>query len=319
MNEEMLTPAQRYKRALTSLSGEERAIIRLEHRWNKNLPKWNKATTYIQKIIRGYIARARVAIIHDKIRIDSLKQKCVAIALESLKQRKFSQAIIDTEEALKLDPESCESYRIRGHAKLALALEIKQKNKISKIKDSPGSVKNAYLDAIFEYSQALKLDELHVQVRLGRARCYLSIGEWKRAEHDIEYLMDIDHKTSLYWRLRGILRSKLCLWEKAADDFSKAISLGDRTSFAYIHRGMAEGSAQLWYEAEKSFTDALRIDESSDAALVLRGRIHCCQRKWDLAEADFKLALAWNPESEGAKKGLETVNIPHIPLPLSET
>lgn len=181
------------------------------------------------------------------------------------------------------------------------------------------SVRDMYLEAIREYSQALTLNENHMQVRLGRAKCYLNLKCYKEAEDDIEYLMDIDHKTALYWRLRGMLRSKLCQWLPSAEDFSRAIALGDHSCYAYIHRGMAEGSAQLWYEAEKSFTDALKVDETSDIALVLRGRIHCCNRKWASAESDFKLALGYNPDSQDAKSGLKTINIPHIPLPLSET
>jgi tetratricopeptide (TPR) repeat protein len=162
--DEMLTPAQKYKRALTSLSGEERAIMRLEHRWNKNIPKWTKATTYIQKIIRGFIARDRVSIMKEGIRIENLKQKCVAVALESLRSKKYNQAIIDTEEALKLDPNSFEAYKIRGHARLALALEIKHKNRTLTKKDKIGE-KKAYIAAIDEYSQALKLNEMLIQVR----------------------------------------------------------------------------------------------------------------------------------------------------------
>lgn len=191
-DEAMLTPAQKYKRALTSLSGEERAIMRLEHRWNKNLPKWNKATTYIQKIIRGYIERSKMAIIKDGIRIQNMKQECVAIALSSLKSKKFQQALTETEEALRLDPNSCESYRIRGHAKIALALEMKkqinkqkQKQKREEEEEEEGQeaqdegnktninnefkqgmedVKNAYIGAINEYSKALKLNENHIEV-----------------------------------------------------------------------------------------------------------------------------------------------------------
>jgi len=314
----MLTPAQKYRQALTGLNPHQRQIIRLEHRWSKNLLKWEKATINIQRAIRGSIARAHASLLKEEKYINHLRLEYVATALDAFKRKKFSLAISDAAEALKLNPECAEAFRIRGHCKLAFALEIKQ-NQIKNNNIDKEVVKKSYLDAITEYSQALQLEENLVEVRLARARAYLTIGDWKSAEDDIEFLMDIDPRTALYWRLRGILRSKLCLWSKAAEDFSKSIDLGDMSSQAYIHRGMAEGSAQLWFEADRSFSEALRMDECSVSALVLRGRVRCCQRKWDLAEDDFKHALSLSPSCADAQTGLDNLNIPHIPLPLSET
>lgn len=322
MDEQMLTPAQKYRQALTGLNPHQRQIVRLEHRWHKNLPKWEKAAIEVQRFTRGCIARDHVALLKEEAHTNRLKLEHVATALASLRRKKFTQAIEEAAVALQLNPQCFEAFRIRGHAKLALALELRhsrKKNPIDKQATEKQTEKEAYLDTISEYSQALAIEENHVEVRLARARCYLSVEDWKTAEEDIEYLMDIDPRTSLYWRLRGILRSKLCLWSGAAEDFSKSIELGDTSCQAYIHRGMAEGSAQLWFEADRSFTEALNIDECSVSAFVMRGRIRCCQRRWDLAEEDFKHALSLNPDCTDAKTGLKILNIPHIPLPLSET
>ena len=44
---EFLTPAMRYRRALTELDGMGRVIMKLEHRWNKNLKKWTAAAVKV--------------------------------------------------------------------------------------------------------------------------------------------------------------------------------------------------------------------------------------------------------------------------------
>ena len=38
--EEELTPAQQYRLAIAQMSKEEVALLRLEGRWARNLPKW---------------------------------------------------------------------------------------------------------------------------------------------------------------------------------------------------------------------------------------------------------------------------------------
>jgi len=306
--EPMPTPAQKYRQALIDLSGSEREILRLEQRWKKNALKWKKAATKVQNCIRSVFARRIVAIKRAKAKVDQKKCDLVAKAIDSYRLRRMDDAPRLASGALDIDPGCFEGYRVKGHVFLAT---------------------KKYNEAIAEYTKVLGLVQDSTsrdacefntnECRFGRSRCYSILGLWKQAQNDLVFLMGVDPENSKYCYYRGLIRSRKKLWTLAAKDFAKCVELGDSSVAMWLRRGMAEASSQMWAEAAESFSAALLQDERAVEAYCLRGRTYCCLRKWEEAELDFKKALEINPDCQEAKDGLETVNIPHLPLPLRDS
>jgi len=293
----LVTPAQKYRQALTDLLGNEREILRLEQRWKKNSKKWIKAATRVQSFVRFVCARQRVAELRAQADIDRRKRARIANAIDALRRRRFDEAAIEASEALNLDHKCFEGYRVMGHVYLA---------------------KQEHSKAVSQFTESIRLDVKHLECRLGRARCHGVLGNWQEAVDDLVYLMDIDAQTSTYWFFRGLIRSKLRQWQGAVSDFTKCVELGDTSATAWLRRGMAEASSQRWDEAVVSFSRSLECNEIDLSAYSLRGRTFCCLRKWEEAELDFKKVLEINPDNEEANAGLAIINIPHLPLPLTD-
>jgi tetratricopeptide (TPR) repeat protein len=290
------TPAQKYRKALSDLSGTERVILRLEQRWKKNLKKWTKAAIKLQCFVRVFFSRGFVASLRAQSAINESKKARILKALEAFRSRRFDEALSEADKSLSLDNKCLDGHRVRGHVFLA---------------------KKDFEASILAYSSALDLDVNNIECRLGRARCHCISENWGFACADLVHLMDIDPCNPTYWRLRGFVNSRLRNWPGAVSDFTKCIQLGVRSPSIWIQRGMAESSSQRWIEATESFSVAL--EESPQAGIYcLRGRVYCCLRKWNEAEDDFKKALKLDPGCEDAKMGLSIVETPHLPLPLTD-
>lgn len=146
-NPDMMTPAEKYRRALTQLSQHDRDMVRLEYRWKKNLKKWRKAATIAQSIARYYFARCRYLELCRVRDLEREKQRRINKALDALRARKFDEAMLAAESALSLDEKCIEGHRVKGHCMLA---------------------RKRWEQAIEFYSRALLIDENHVDVRLGK-------------------------------------------------------------------------------------------------------------------------------------------------------
>lgn len=303
---EFLTPAMRYRRALTELDGMGRVIMKLEHRWNKNLKKWTAAAVKVQALALGVGERRKIAVLVERRRVARLVDVKVKEALQHLRWKRYAECLATAEAVLELDPASFAARRLRGHTYVAT---------------------QHFTQAIEEYTGALEEEADDTEVRLGRARCYLKLNQWDSAEEDLYELMRLEPVNPDHWRLRGTVRARLHRWPGAVDDLSKCIELGDHSADAYLRRGMAEASAQRWAAAEQSGSEALRAAAAEEAraggggprtvrAHCLRGRVRMCARQWDKAEEDFNAALAFDPNAAEALAGMEVLSIPHLPLPL---
>lgn len=171
MNAEMLTPAMKYRRNLKELGEDQRVIMRLEYRINKNRQKWVNAAVQVESFARACSARQVASVLRENLRLVQLKMKHVSDALASLRNDRYAEALTTADAALELDSQCVEAFRIRGHTMLR---------------------KKQHSEAIVEYSRALEIDSKQLDCRMARARCFGILGQMDSAIKDIESLMDLD-------------------------------------------------------------------------------------------------------------------------------
>jgi len=167
----------KYRRNLQELNEDQRVIMRLEYRINKNRQKWVNAAVQVESFARACTARQVASVLRENLRLLQLKMKHVGDALACLRNDRYAEAIATADAALQLDPACVEAFRIRGHTML------RQKQ---------------YPEAIVEYSRALEIDSEHLDCRMARARCLGTLGNWDNAIKDIESLMDLDPSNPEY-------------------------------------------------------------------------------------------------------------------------
>ena len=300
-----LTPAQHYRKAMTDLTGVERELVQLEQRWKKKINKWSSAAVVVQSLARGYFARTRVAVIREKVRIEKKQKDHAEKALWHLRFKRYDEALREAAEALEMG-ENFGSRRVRGHTFLSL---------------------KKFQDAVIEYDLALTIEPDDIEVRLGRTRCFTHLQDYQHAKDDLAHLMDLPGKSDPQWYfMRGLIHGKLKQWQEAVNDFGRVVTLkGKGLPPDLIRKGFAEAAAQRFEAAAATFSESLRIqeklkieDDNTVKALYLRGRTYCCLRDWGAAEDDFHSALKIEPTCKEAKRGIEVVNIPHLPLPLTD-
>jgi tetratricopeptide (TPR) repeat protein len=92
---EQLTPAGLYRQKLATTGKAERALRRLEWRWERRLPKWIKSATAVQAGYRGMVGRRYFKSIKTELEIKRAQREAKIAAIEAFK-------IGDKEQTIKI-------------------------------------------------------------------------------------------------------------------------------------------------------------------------------------------------------------------------
>ncbi|BAZ08591.1 TPR domain protein [Calothrix sp. NIES-4071] len=194
-------------------------------------------------------------------------------------KKDYDRAIADYNQALKLDPNYANAYYNRG-----LAYDYK--------KD--------YDRAIADYNQALKLDPKNANAYIGRGLAYYNKKDYDRAIADYNQALKLDPNLALAYYNRGLAYYDKKDYDRAIVDYNQALKLDPNYANAYYNRGLAYDNKKDYDRAIVDYNQALKLDPNDVNAYIGRGLAYYNKKDYDRAIADYNQALKIDPKNANA-------------------
>ena len=187
----------------------------------------------------------------------------------------YDRAIIDLNEAVRLDPQLYFAYINRGSAYL---------------------FKKDYDRAIVDFEQALRIRPNSVDTYGGLIRTYSSKGDIDRAIEAANAGLRVAPKNVLFLVARAGLMIDKHDYDRALADLNDALRISPKSVDALNQRGATFHEKKDYDRAIVDFSEALRIDPKSWTAYHGRGRAHREGGNYQRALADFSEAERLEPK-----------------------
>ena len=210
--------------------------------------------------------------------------------------KEWALAVGHLDEAVRIAPDSAESFALRGEAQLRL-----------KRLDAAAS----------DLEKACRLDPRATGTRLLLAECRLEMGEEAKAVAACDEALQLDEKIGAALVLRGRAHLAEQRYGEADKDFDAVLNAGEadtsgRSAAAFMYRGIARIHLGELESAEKDLSEAIELDGRNAQAYWYRAAVRAkldrpLEAKADLARArelDPSLALADSTSAQSLLQGL---------------
>jgi tetratricopeptide (TPR) repeat protein len=185
----------------------------------------------------------------------------------------FDRAILDANEAVRLDPGNAQAFGTRGNAFLG---------------------KGSYDRALEDFNEAVRLDPNFAQAFSDRGVAFYLKGDHERAIYSYNEAIRLDGERSSFYANRGAAFAKLGQNDKAIADDSKAISLDPSVPEFYDNRGLGYARNGDYDRAITDYDEAIRIRPKANF-LTNRGDSFQHKGDYEHAIADYDAALKLDP------------------------
>ncbi|XP_042308112.1 tetratricopeptide repeat protein 6 [Sceloporus undulatus] len=199
---------------------------------------------------------------------------------------RFSKAIMNCNEAIKLKPRSVRAYLYRGALKC---------------------YNRTYKHAVEDLTKSIDLDKTCILAFYNRAISYHLMKDYKNALKDYGIVLLLEAKKGIVLKVlinRGLLYIELDQYANALEDFTEAMLSKPKDSQLFKVIGQCYHRLQKYEEAVYSFSEVLKIDPFSLDGYIGRGNsymeyghVEGTQR----AQKDFLKAVHLNPISIKAR------------------
>ena len=165
---------------------------------------------------------------------------------ELYEQGHLEEAIVEYDEAIRLDPQDADAYYNRG---LAYGDLFK------------------YQGAIEDYDEAIRLEPRTFIVYYYRGIAYHALGQLERAIQDLNEAIRLDPKYALAYSARGTSYRHLGEYQRAIEDYDDAIRL-DPQQRAYYHYSRALSYIYLNRDVEAGQDAERAIELGADRGIL---------------------------------------------------
>lgn len=154
-----------------------------------------------------------------------------------------------------------------------------------------------FIQAIDDYSKAIKLNSKHVKAYYNRGNSYGKQGKLSDAIEDYKKAVAINPQyTEAYYNM-GNTYEKQGNLEEAIMSYTKALETNPKYSAAYCNRGnvhQAQGNLQ---QALDDYSKAIEINPSFAGVYSNRGNVYFAQGNTEKAITDYNKAIDLNPHA----------------------
>lgn len=199
-------------------------------------------------------------------------------------QGAYDRAIVELNEALRLDPTLANAYELRANAHVARGDDER---------------------AIADFTQALRFNPSSISAYEFRGRTHFRRQDHERALADLHAAIRISPGAAELYDTRGEIYAGKGDYNSALTDFDQAIRLRPSAGYTFIHRGQVYSARGEFKRAIADYSEALRIDARLVWAYIFRARAHIQRDEYDHAVADFEAALKLEPNNQTARAGLD--------------
>lgn len=192
----------------------------------------------------------------------------------------LDQALIEFEQALRLDPACADAYNNRGNIFFARA---------------------DYERAIADYSEAIRHQPGLATAYVNRALAYARLGRYDQAVADASAALGFDARLAGAHFIRGVAHAAKGRLDQAIADFTEALRLDPKNPLTYNDRALAFISKGDYARAISDCDQALRLNPR--LVLAHDNRAHACLLKGEPehAVAGFTRVLQLDPQHPTAR------------------
>lgn len=176
-------------------------------------------------------------------------------------------------------------------------LPKKDKKNLSKayqIRGASHIVLGDTLDALNDFSAAIKLNPENALIYKSRAEIYFETKQYDLSCADYLQVIKIEPGSTTGFIGYGQVLMEQKDYDKAIEQFSRAIKLDRKSSDALVHRGKCYTKQHKYEEAVADFVKAMELDDNRNARYELT---HIDKEGFEFAENHLKLQRAKNPKS----------------------
>jgi len=180
----------------------------------------------------------------------------------------FEMAVMDFDEAIKINPNMSAAYALRGRALFASVSKIisigenfSGVSSFSNHEKATVEQRRILEQAVADFTQAIRLDPNNANFYIERGSTYSGMGDFDRT----------------------------------IADYTQAIRLNPNNATAYSNRGLTYSEIGDLDRAITDFNEAIRLDPNYDSAYDGRGGVYLFKREYDKAIADYSRVIQLNP------------------------
>ena len=224
----------------------------------------------------------------------------------------YGGAIVDFNEAIKLNPESAISYEYRAKAKLKLGNHteaIADFNQVIKLKpnDTDAYIDRAdarvdlgdYTGAIADFNQVIKLKPDDTDAYIDRADARVDLGDYTGAIADFNQVIKLKPDDTDAYIDRADARVGLGDYTGAIADYTHAIKLKPDI-VAYVNRADARVDLGDYTGAIADYTHAIKLWPEESNLYINRGVTKIRLNDYSGAIADYTHAIKLKPDNAAA-------------------
>jgi len=221
----------------------------------------------------------------------------------------YNRAIVEFNEALKLDSQLAEAYYNRGLAYLNIENANKALADFNRAIELNPQLAEAYslravlYDQLGEYEQALsdanhaiELNPEFAEAYYNRGLVYFHLGNAEEALLDINRAIELNPQLEEAYNNRAILYGQLGDYEQALSDANHAIELNPQLAEAYLNRGVAYANLEVTDKALADFNHTIELNPDSYQAYVNRSWVYLTLGDYEQVIADTNHAIELNPQ-----------------------
>ncbi|BCL34720.1 tetratricopeptide repeat-containing serine protease family protein [Nostoc sp. MS1] len=211
-------------------------------------------------------------------------------ALNKYDKKDYQGALADYNSALKINPNSANTYNNRGLVRAQLG-------------DQQG--------AIADYNSAIKIDPNNAIAYNNRGIVRADLGDRQGAIADYTSAIKIDPNYGFAYNNRGLARAALGDKQGAIADYNSAIKIDPNYADPYFNRGNTRDDLEDRQGAIADYNTAIKINPNYDKAYNNRGAVRLKLGDKQGAIADYNSAIKINPNYADAyfNRGLVRVNL----------
>lgn len=128
-----------------------------------------------------------------------------------------------------------------------------------------------YVEAISDFSEALRFDPKSVEAYFGRAQAYIGTQNYQKALQDIHQAISLDKSQATFFAKRAYLYSLLKNYEKAVQDYSQAIFLDPQNASLFHQRAIVRLALQDYEGCHQDTEKSLQLDKTQVAPYAEQG------------------------------------------------
>lgn len=237
-------------------------------------------------VLLALLTQWQLVTILPAVAVDDTAVECYRRGKALIKTQKYSDAIHQFDQAIKIDPEEPAFWINRGicHS------QLKQ-----------------YQSSIDDYGRALAIKPSIATAYNNRGAVYLYLGKYLEAQSDFDKAIRYDAHYPNAYSNRGFTKIKLGRYKESLDDVNIAIKLKPDFAGAYTNLSMAQTYLDHYAEAIEACNQAIKLNPTMSSAYNNRAAIRVIQGDFTKSLDDFDQALKISPNDLEARNNRAAV------------